>query len=231
LLHRYQLDAVAKLIGGVNYEYELKGDYSTPKGVHVISAEQQKSALAAMLNTLQSDFLSIPGSLTQLITPKAYGESRNRESFKGRTGHTFDPISAAESAAGYSLNLLLKAERLNRIAQQKERLKGVPDVAYLLTELFKRTIKEGIDKDYPELSKRVNYLVLDQVVTAMQQEMLAPEVRGEIEIQLIDLHKWLKSKGRNAHNEVMSRQLEQYWRLGEWKSQFKLKPLPPGSPI
>ena len=231
LLHRYQLDAVAKLIGGVSYEYELKGDYSKAKGVNTISAEQQKKALAAMLNTLQSDFLSIPKSLVQLITPKAYGESRNRESFQGRTGHTFDPISAAESAAGYSLSLLLKAERLNRIAQQNESLNGVPDLAYLLTELFKHSIKDGIDKDYPQLSKRVNYLVLDQVVKSTQQQNLAPEARGEIELQLIKLHKWLKNKKRNAHNEVMARQLEQYWRLGKWQSNFILKPLPPGSPI
>jgi hypothetical protein len=231
LLHRYQLDAVAKLIGGVSYEYESKGDYSVVKGVKVISAKRQKDALAAMLNTLQGDFLSIPVSLVQLITPKAYGESRNRESFNGRTGHTFDPISAAESAAGYSLGLLLKAERLNRIAQQRERLKGVPDLVYLFTELFKQSIKDGVDKDYPQLSKRVNYLVLDQVVKAMHQENLAPEVRGEIELQLMDLHKWLKNKGRNAHNEVMARQLDQYWRLGKWHSQFTLKPLPPGSPI
>ncbi|PKG98784.1 zinc-dependent metalloprotease [Paraglaciecola sp. MB-3u-78] len=231
LLHRYQLDAVAKLIGGVSYEYESKGDYAVAKGVKVIAAQQQKDALAAMLQTLQSEFLSIPKSLAQLITPKAYGESRNRESFKGRTGHTFDPISAAESAAGYSLNLLLQAERLNRIAQQQEQLQGVPDLGYLLTELFNQSIKDGIDKDYPQLSKRVNYLVLDQVVKAMQQENLAPEARGEMELQLIDLHKWLKNKGRNAHNEVMARQLEQYWRLGKWQSQFTLKPLPPGSPI
>jgi hypothetical protein len=231
LLHRYQLDAVAKIIGGVSYEYELKGDYSKAKGVVVISAKRQKDALAAMLSTLQSEFLSIPSALAQLITPKAYGDSRNRESFKGRTGHTFDPISAAESAAGYSLNMLLKAERLNRIAQQQEQLRGAPNVAYLLTELFNASIKDGIDKDHPQLSKRVNYLVLDQVVKAMQQENLAPEVRGEIEIQLVDLHKWLKNKARNAHNEVMARQLEQYWRLGKWQSQFTLKPLPPGSPI
>ncbi|WP_293746127.1 zinc-dependent metalloprotease [uncultured Paraglaciecola sp.] len=231
LLHRYQLDAVAKLIGGVSYEYELKGDYSTAKGVHVISAAQQKAAVEAMLNTLESDFLSIPRSLSQLITPKAYGESRNRESFKGRTGHTFDPISAAESVAGYSLGLLLKAERLNRIAQQHEQLKGTPDVAYLLNALFNQSIKHGIDKTYPQLSKRVNYLVLDQVVKAMQQDNLAPEVRGDIELQLIDLHKWLKNKSRNVHNKVMARQLDQYWRLGKWQSQFKLKALPPGSPI
>jgi hypothetical protein len=231
LLHRYQLDAVAKLIGGVSYEYESKGDYSVAKGVKVISAKQQIDALDAMLKTLQGDFLSIPGSVVQLITPKAYGESRNRESFNGRTGHTFDPISAAESAAGYSLSLLLKAERLNRISQQKEQLKGVPDLAYLFSKLFKHSIKDGVDKDYPQLSKRVNYLVLEQVVKSMQQENLAPEVRGEIELQLIDLHKWLKSKARNAHNEIMARQLEQYWRLGQWHSQFILKPLPPGSPI
>jgi hypothetical protein len=231
LLHRYQLGAVAKLIGGVNYEYELKGDYATAKGVKVISAKQQKQALAAMFATLQGDFLNIPESLTQLITPKAYGESRNRESFQGRTGHTFDPISAAESAAGYSLSLLLQAERLNRIAQQKERLKDTPDLEYLLIGLFEQSIKRGIDKNYPQLSKRVNYLVLDQVVKAMQHENLAPEVRGEMELQLIALHKWLKNKGRNAHNKVMARQLEQYWRLGKWHSQFTLKPLPPGSPI
>jgi hypothetical protein len=100
-----------------------------------------------------------------------------------------------------------------------------------LTELFKHSIKGGINKDYPQLSKRVNYLVLDQVVKAMHQENLAPEVRGEIELQLIDLHKWLKNKKRNVHNKVLARQLDQYWRLGKWHSQFTLKPLPPGSPI
>jgi hypothetical protein len=231
LLHRYQLDAVAKLIGGVSYEYELKGDYLTAKGVNVVAGKQQKVALAAMLKTLHSDFLSIPSRLTQLITPKAYGESRTRESFKGRTGHTFDPISAAESAAGYSLNLLLKAERLNRVSQQKQHSQGTPDVAYLLKTLFKNTIKSKVTKDNTLLSQRVNYLVLDQVVKALHQAELAPEVRGEIELQLINLHSWLKTKSRHSHSEVMARQLEQYWRLGKWVSHFELKPLPPGSPI
>ncbi len=231
LLHRYQLDAVAKLIGGVSYEYELKGDYLMAKGVNIVAGKQQKVALAAMLKTLHSDFLSIPTKLTQLITPKAYGESRTRESFKGRTGHTFDPISAAESAAGYSLNLLLKAERLNRVSQQKQHSKDTPDVAYLLTTLFKNTIKKESSKDKTLLNQRVNYLVLDQVVKALHQEALAPEVRGEIELQLINLHSWLKNKSRHSHSEVMARQLEQYWRLGKWVSHFELKPLPPGSPI
>lgn len=231
LLHRYQLDAAVKLIGGVTYEYEMKGDYTKAKGVTVVSAKQQKHAVEAVLATLQSDFLSIPNELVNLITPKVYSEGRNRESFKGRTGLTFDPISAAESAAGYSLGLLLKAERLNRVAQQNAQLNKAPDIEYVLSQLFKQTIKGGSNKHHPQLSQRVNYLVLDQVVKALEQKNLAPEVRGEIELQLTDLHKWLKNNKRNGHNAVMARQLEQYWRVGEWKSQFTLKPLPPGSPI
>ena len=231
LLHRYQVDAVAKMVGGVNYEYETKGDYAQAKGVTPVAFKQQKQALSALLATLDSDFLSIPESLQQLITPKAYGDGRNRESFKGRTGHTFDPISAAESAAGYSLGLLLKSERLNRVAQQQNHSNNALNLSFIFSQLFKQTIKDGIDKKHPQLSARVNYVVLDQVVKASQQKNLAPEVRGDIEIQLVALHKWLKNKNRNPHNQIMARQLEEYWRLGKWQSQFTLKALPPGSPI
>ena len=231
LLHRYQLDAAAKLIGGVTYEYEMKGDYDNAKGVTVTAANQQKQAINAVLATLQSDFLSIPNELINLIIPKVYSEGRNRESFNGRTGLTFDPISAAESAAGYSLGLLLKAERLNRVAQQNAQLSKTPDIEYLFAQLFKQTIQQGTHNKHPEISQRVNYLVLDQVVKALEQKNLGPEVRGEIGLQLIELHKWLKNNKRNGHHAVMARQLEQYWRVGEWKSQFTLKSLPPGSPI
>jgi hypothetical protein len=231
LLHRYQLDAAAKLIGGVTYEYEMKGDYANAKGVTVTAANQQKQAINAVLATLQSDFLSIPNELVNLIIPKVYSEGRNRESFNGRTGLTFDPISAAESAAGYSLSLLLKAERLNRVAQQNAQLSKSPDIEYLFAQLFKQTIQSGTSNNYPQLTQRVNYLVLEQVVKALEQKNLGPEVRGEIELQLTELHKWLKNNKRNGHHAVMARQLEQYWRVGEWKSQFNLKALPPGSPI
>ncbi|WP_407075565.1 zinc-dependent metalloprotease [Paraglaciecola sp.] len=231
LLHRYQVDAVAKLIGGVHYEYESKGDYPKAKGIEVVAADVQKEAIQAMLATLNSEFLSIPEYITQLITPKAYGDRRNRESFKGRTGLTFDPITAAESSAAYSLALLLKAERLNRVAAQSEFAKGTPDIKQLFTVIFKQTIKNGTDEKHVQLSKRINYLVLDQTVKALSQDNLAPEVRGAIEAELTALHKWLKNHNRNPDNAVMARQLEHYWHLGEWKSQFSVKPLPPGSPI
>ena len=228
LLHRYQLDAVAKLVGGVDYEYELKGDYGQPKGAVPLAAELQKNAIKALLTTIQPEYLAIPASIVRLITPKAYGESRNRESFKGRTGLTFDPVSAGESAANYTVDLLLKAERLNRLAQQAEQQKGVPDVQSVVAQLFETSIQSKSDS---ELAKRINFVVLDAVVRASLQTTLAPEVRADVELQLSNLYSWLKNNKRNPQNKIMAKQLELYWQNGEWKPLFKALPLPPGSPI
>jgi hypothetical protein len=231
LLHRYQVEAVAKLVGGVEYEYELKGDYATAKGAVVVAADKQKAAIEAVLNTIQADYLAIPDSITRLITPKVYGESRNRESFDGRTGLTFDPLSAAESAANYSVELLLKAERLNRLAQQTSNKRGAPTVGSLVDALFAQSIQKSQSKRATDIANRINYVVLNATVNASLQDNLAPEVRAEIELGLIDLLKWLKNNKGNAQNIIMANQLEQFVKSGEWKSSFKAKPLPPGSPI
>ncbi|MGO4891698.1 zinc-dependent metalloprotease [Flavobacterium sp. W21_SRS_FM6] len=228
LLHRYQLDAVAKLVAGVEYEYELKGDYSTPKGAVPVGLDQQKAAIKALIETIDPTYLAIPNSVVQLITPKAYGESRNRESFKGRSGLTFDPISAGESAASYTLGLLLKAERLNRLAQQAEQQRGLPDVHSVLSQIFAASIQGRASS---ELAQRINFVVLDAVVKASLQSNLAPEVRADVELQLTNLYGWLKNNKRNPHNKIMAKQLEQYWQSGEWQSLFSVLPLPPGSPI
>ena len=230
LLHRYQLDAVVKLIGGVNYQYELKGDYDKAIGVSSVDANTQASALNALLKTISVDYLSMPEYITRLIPPKAYGESRTRESFQGRTGVTFDPISAAESAAGHTLNLLLTAQRLIRVAEQHDKNNKVPGIDTILKDVFAKTIQRK-SANQNQLAQRINYLVLDTVVSSLAQETMAPEVRGSIQSKLLELHRWLKKQKRDAHKQIMANQLDLYWQTGEWKSKFKPKSLPPGSPI
>lgn len=230
LLHRYQLDSVARLIGGVNYEYELKGDYPQPKGVSAVSGKKQLKAIDALLGTLQAEYLRLPAHIVQLIPPKAYGTSRTRESFNGRTGLTFDPVSAAESAAGYSLSLLLKPQRLNRVAAQKARNGAMPGVGGVIARLFEQTLKNGA-KTKSQLALRVDYLVVDSVVKSLSQALLGPEVRGEVQLQLIELQDWLTKRGRQPHYQIIARQLKLYWQTGQWMSDFTVQPLPPGSPI
>ncbi|MBU3019340.1 zinc-dependent metalloprotease [Paraglaciecola agarilytica] len=228
LLHRYQLDAVVKMIGGVEYEYESKGDYAQPKGAKVVDSKAQSAALDSLLNTLQPSYLTLPEHIVSLIPPKAYGESRNRESFNGRTGLTFDPISAAESAANYSLILLLQPQRLNRLASQHSMNKDAPGVSSVISALLARSLKQESDS---QLARRINYVVLDGLVNILANPTLAPEVGATIELQLRDLTKWLNSMRKRGQNQILAEQLKQYWQTGQWQSPFEAKPLPPGSPI
>src|SRR5437660_11657211 len=50
MYHRYQVEAAAKLVGGVDYSFALRGDVLTPN--KAISAAEQKRALDAVLATL-----------------------------------------------------------------------------------------------------------------------------------------------------------------------------------
>ncbi|GAA6184668.1 zinc-dependent metalloprotease [Aliiglaciecola sp. NS0011-25] len=230
-LHRYQLDAVAKLIGGLNYAYESKGDYSQPKGVSFVEQSKQMAALDAMIETLSPKFLHIPENISSLITPKSLGESNTRESFNGRNGLSFDPISAAESGAGYTLSLMLTAERLNRLAARPINSRDQLTIPVLLEKLFAATLQQKPSKFAADVKQRVDYVVLNSVIQAMQAEDIAPEAKGALLAGLMDLHSWLKKNSRYGQNKVMAKQLDWFMATGDWKGNFEVKPLPPGSPI
>ena len=112
LMHRYQVDGVSKIIGGVNFDYAISPN---PMDYQVIDKVIQKRALKAILNTLDIDFLKLPNKLIAKIPPAAYGYPRTRESFKGHTGSLFDPLAAAEASASYSLEFLMDPQRLARL--------------------------------------------------------------------------------------------------------------------
>ncbi|GAC13073.1 hypothetical protein GLIP_0426 [Aliiglaciecola lipolytica E3] len=230
-LHRFQLDAVAKLIGGLHYSYESKGDFSKPKGVSYVEQDQQMDALNAMISTLSPQFLHIPENITALITPKSYGEANTRESFKGRNGLGFDPVSAAEAGAGYTLSLLLNPERLNRLISRPINSRDQLTIAVLLEHLFDETIQKKSSKFAADVKQRVDYVVLNSVIQAMQAKELAPEAQGALLAGLMDLHTWLNKNSRYGQNKVMAKQLDWFMATGEWKGNFEVKSLPPGSPI
>ena len=118
LLHRYQTEAAAKWIGGVNYRYALRGDGQIV--TQPLSGADQRRALAAVLKTLSPQTLTIPESLLELLPPRASGYDRTRESFPARTGLSFDAIAAAESAADLTLGLLFEPTRATRLAQDHD---------------------------------------------------------------------------------------------------------------
>ena len=115
-LHRYQTEAVVKLIAGLDYNYATRDDNQTI--VENVSFDRQNKALISLLKTLKVENLAIPKSKLELFPPRAYNYPRTRESFKSMTGVSFDPFSAVSTASEMSLSLLLNPERMNRLVVQ-----------------------------------------------------------------------------------------------------------------
>lgn len=228
--HRYQLEAVAKQIGGLNYEYERKGDYDKPKGVTFVAAERQKQALKQLLEATSPAFLQLPTELLSLIPPTAFGDDITREQFNSRMGLAFDPVSAAEAAANYSFSLLLTPERLNRLSWQASQSRGIPSVEQVVARIFKQHWYDSKQADYG-LNARLRLVALNAVMTAAMSDDLAPEVKLAIDDALMAFDEWLDDDSKFTGSDVLHEQLGVYFETGEWPGAFAVKSLPPGSPI
>ena len=230
LLHRFVVVAAAKQVGGLVYEYEQKGDYDTPKGQQPVAAGVQKQAMKAVLNTTTAEFLRLPESIIKLIPPTAYGDDITREHFNGRMGLALDPVSAAASAANYSLQLLLNPQRLNRLAWQANQERALPGVHALTLRIFEQHWYNKQEADYG-LQKRLRMVALNAVMQAVQNPELAPEVKLEMQAVLYKFTDWLKQDSDLIEAKVLHQQMTRYWETGLWQAEFDVPALPPGSPI
>ncbi|MDF2178584.1 zinc-dependent metalloprotease [Aliiglaciecola sp. CAU 1673] len=225
LLHRYQVEAVSKLVGGAFYEYELKGEYPEPKGFTWVDADRQRQAVQGLLATLQPQFLALSDELLALIPPKAYGDSDGRESFKGRLGLAFDPLSAAEASANHTLAMLLHPQRLNRLSAQGQ-------LEAVLSQLIKSAIQTKDAKGkWALIEQRVQHVAFYQLMNSLISEELAPEARAAVYKQMDNLGDWLDKHDKDANLKLLYQQWQAFEDSGEWQPGFKPMPLPPGSPI
>jgi hypothetical protein len=115
LLHRYQTEAAAKEVGGLNYRYALRGDGQMV--TEIVSPANQKHALNALLKTISPSTLTPPESLLKILPPRPPAYPRTPESFTAHTGLTFDPESAAEAAAEVTVSLLFNPQRASRLVE------------------------------------------------------------------------------------------------------------------
>lgn len=225
--HRYQLDALVKQISGVNYTYTVKQKGQSPN-VSFVDGDIQSRALSLLLNSASPSYLALPNSIISMIPPKAYGSNRTRESMPTRMGIAFDPITAAESVAAYSINILLQAERLNRLAFQHNQQKDIPSVMKLTESLFTKLIKNN---DSDRLTQRIKMVALSVFFETLANKELSPDVKIDMQKVLMDYQKWLKKYDGKLANKVLLKHLEHYWQHNSWPMSVPIKPMPPGSPI
>lgn len=140
--HRYQLEAVCKLIGGMNYSYSVKGD-KLQQQPQILSKEVQTKALKAALDCLNPDVLQLSERIVQMIPPRPPEYYGYGELFAKRTGMNFDALSPAEAITNYELGFLFNAARANRLNQFKAEA-GTPGWDDVLDSIINRTWKKPL---------------------------------------------------------------------------------------
>ncbi len=175
--HRYQYEAVTKLIGGINYNYSVRGDANQIKPTILSNAIQQK-ALDAAVNCLSASTLIIPERILQLIPPRPpmyYGVG---ELFDKRTGMSFDALAAAEALSDFELSFLFNVERANRLVQNKARAKtiGFDNVVdAVLKNTWYASIPDGLEGS---IHSQTQQLVLTWLMGVGQSTEANYEVRA-----------------------------------------------------
>ncbi|KPZ56900.1 zinc-dependent metalloprotease [Pseudoalteromonas sp. P1-25] len=239
LFHRYQVEAAVKLIAGVNYEYETR-DNSPVKGAQVVAKAQQQEAVNAILSTLKPANLILPESVLALIPPKAYGESKSRESITGRTGLTLDAMALPEVAAQHSLSLLLNPQRLNRLAQQQVRNYNFYSLDELLEQLYSHVFNVSSPNTMKgKVTQRVQFLTAKNIADLVASDKVSPEVQAQLRYYLVKLSDEYNqnsmlsntSVGESAFKQYLAEQIKQFLKAGKWPENFTNLPIPPGSPI
>jgi hypothetical protein len=117
LYHRYQVDAVAKMIGGVQYGYEVAAGGSP---MQAVPSERQRAALRTLLATLDLAELLVADETWQYLLPPSFESHRKVERLKGSTDPVFDREACARVAADLTIGNLLQPQRVSRLAMTRQ---------------------------------------------------------------------------------------------------------------
>ncbi|WP_236587835.1 zinc-dependent metalloprotease [Marivirga aurantiaca] len=235
-LHRYQVEAAVKLIGGIDYSYKVKGD--AQKEMQIVAPQWQMEAVNSLLNAVSPETLALPEKLLKEIHPRPLSYYDNRELLKGRTGVTFDAIGASEQAATMVFELLLHPERMARLIEFNSRDSKNPGVKEVLNTVFDALFKSRQQSGYQgAIQMTVQHAYVMQLIKSMQNANNSPLVQAELMAQLKNIQSFAGQRGfgslagRQVHADYLQSQINLFL---EQPMDYKVKEsrdLPPGSPI
>ncbi len=235
LFHRYQTEAAAKEIGGLDYRYSVRGDgQMLPE---IVSGAEQRKALAAVMKTLSPEVLSMPESLLKIFPPRTPELPRTQESFASETGLTFDPVASAESAADLTLALLLEPERASRLVEYNLRSADSPSLPSVLDELAKAVAQRSGDRTITsETQRAIETRAYEMMLSLAANSAASSDARAITRAFLVQKAKqWqqeaVQDQTEAAHHAALVARIEQFEREPEKFLPVKPIDAPPGMPI
>ncbi|HEU5021476.1 MAG TPA: zinc-dependent metalloprotease [Bryobacteraceae bacterium] len=196
LFHRYQVEAAAKVVGGLNYSYAVRGDRQVV--ADIVPAAEQHRALDALLKTIEPSALTVPEAILKLLPPHPPEFEPTREDFHSRTQITFDSMAPVEAAADMTAGLLLNPERATRLIDYHSRDTKNPGLDEVIDRLIAsawKTPRSGA-RD-AETGRTIGNVVLYRLMALAQSAQASEQARAIAWLKLDDLRKWALAR-RNA---------------------------------
>ena len=232
LLHRYQTEAAAKVLGGVHYSFALRSDGQTV--AKIVPAAEQARALEALLRTLDAKALTLSEQLLGLLPPRAMGYAATREQFRGNAGLTFDSLAPAEAAANHTVGMILHPQRAHRLVEQHGRDSKIAGLEQVVDRLLNVTWKASrLNGLQGEVQQTVEQVVVYHLMALAAGEGNSGAVRAIASLKLQQLSDYAKRLGgpRLAQARFAVLQIERFLKDPQVPTVAKPVEAPPGQPI
>lgn len=233
LLHRYQLVAAAKQIGGVDFAYAVNG--GGREAAVPVAPAQQRAALEAALATLRPEALRVPPALIPLLSAAQNGSSDRQyetEVFATAGGPVFDPLVAADAAAQLTVQTLLAPRRLARLVVQSQSETAALGVGEMLDRLTGAVLSQTND----DLGRRIAYRTLVTMAQVARRGDTTPEVAAALDQQLREVGESLATRKTSGAERAWALNLSRRLLDPDEREQLaaslpRMVNVPPGDPI
>ena len=232
LYHRYQTAAAAKYIGGMSFNYGIKGDGQ--EGAEIVAPADQRRALGAVLGTLDPKVLDIRDETLALLTPSLVSYSiadSDRELFRRTAYPAFDVTAAADTAADLTFDVLLNPRRAARLIEFKRRDAdnlGLMDVLQTTRAyVMRRPANDRTGEIAKTVQARFAFALMD-----LSNSDATPSVKARTDKVLRDIRGDLNAGG-TGHGAWLVSQINAHLERTALPQTpvVEAKTLPPGGPI
>jgi hypothetical protein len=229
LFTRYQTEAAIKEIAGLDYRYSLRGDgQPLPE---IVSPDEQRKALSAVLQTLTPGFLTLPEPLLKLLPPRPPGLVSTRESFPSMTSLTFDPIAAAESSADLTLSVLFNPQRASRLVEYNARDPQQPSLADVIQATFSAVRNDNPSHDLTRaVEVAVHARVVEWLLALAANPQASVEARGIARERIVALRAAI-GDSRQPELAAEAARIDEFLTTPDKFVPAKPIEAPPGMPI
>ena len=237
LFHRYQIDATAKLVGGVDFTYPAKGDGR--EASKPVAPDRQRAAIDALLATVSPAALDLHDPLLDLLTAgQSMGADKQDAVETFAEGPIFSLPDAADVVATSVFRALFAPARLNRLVEAKRRDAAQPGVEELLARSFAAVSTPATGRQ-AEIARRVRYRLVATLADVQRSRALSPTAASQLRQALKDYGRRLqvqttsdaadRAQARDLAAILLADDLDRLVALAD--TAKAAPPTPPGPPI